>query len=110
MYSVNITNSIVVMMIVIFSICNLLKSLKTYLSYEYYRYRLMFILEGLILFLGQMTSVVYSLLLYSNFKGDDDKDDKSEHQDWKITLTHWIGTAALPILLVFIVKPDCLFE
>ena len=75
MYIVNITNSVVVMIIVIYSICNLLKSLKTYLSYEYYRYRSRFILEGLILFFGQVTGILYSVLLYSNFNDEDDGDE-----------------------------------
>ena len=100
----NFVNVFSIMIIVIYSVQNLLRKLAKHLSYEYKEHRAMFILQGLVIIIGLIAGCAFSLLLGSYFDEESSK-DQSALSRW----FHYISAGGPCFVICFIWKPDCLF-
>lgn len=61
MIALNFMNCFFILLVVVFSVLNLLRNLSEHLSYEYKRHRMMFILQGLVMVSGLIAGCAFSL-------------------------------------------------
>ena len=88
-----------------YSIWKLLKRLSKHLSYEYYKHRVMLILQGSVQVLGLFLGCIYCYFLY-----DYHADGVTEQMPKLSPVLHWVSSCGPCTVVCFIFRPDCLFE